>query len=118
MHFCPPALLTFGTARFRRFLVDHAPFPAVQDLKGIVDIMYKTSVDILNSKVKALEEGDEETERQVAKGKDILSILCGFFSFSGFVWRERVTFWGLVRENRRADKKDRLEDEELFAQMS
>ena len=81
MHFCPPALLTFGPARLRRFLVDHAPFPAVQDLKGIVDIMYKTSVDILNSKVRALEEGDEETERQVAKGKDILSILCGFFHF-------------------------------------
>jgi hypothetical protein len=94
IHFCPPALLTLGPARFRRFLVDHAPFNAVQDLKGIVDIMYKTSVDIINSKRRALEEGDEETERQVARGKDILSILCEFFYFSCFIWRERVTFLG------------------------
>lgn len=73
----------------------------MQDLKGIVDIMYKTSVDIINSKRRALEEGDEETERQVAKGKDILSILCEFIYFSCLIWREGV------RENKRADKSDK-----------
>ena len=93
MYFCPSALLSLGTARFRRFLVEHAPFQAVQDMKGIVDTMYKTSVEILESKKRALEEGDEATERQVAKGKDILSILrqCSLF------WRKRLvllTFWG------------------------
>lgn len=76
MHFCPAGLLTLGPAWFRRFLVEHAPFKAVQEMKEIVDIMHKTSVEILESKRKALEEGDEETERQIAKGKDILSILC------------------------------------------
>lgn len=98
MHFCPAGLLTLGPAWFRRFLVEHAPFKAVQEMKEIVDIMHKTSVEILESKRKALEEGDEETERQIAKGKDILSIL--------------------LRENMRADKEDKLEEDELIAQMS
>lgn len=75
MHFCPAGLLTFGPARFRRFLVEHAPFKAVQQMKKIVDTMYNMSIEILESKKKALEEGDEATEEQVARGKDILSIL-------------------------------------------
>jgi len=60
--------------------------------------MYNTSMEILESKRKALEEGDKATEEQVARGKDVMSIL--------------------LRENMRAEKEDRLGEDELIAQMS
>jgi hypothetical protein len=121
MYFCPAALLNIGPARFRRFLVEHAPFRAVQEMREIVDTMYNTSVEILESKKRGLEEGDEATERQVEKGKDILSILCECFFFPGIILPGKagfsLTVW-VVRENLRADKNDKVEDEELIAQMS
>ena len=38
--------------------------------------MYNTSVEILEAKKKALAGGDDALERQIAQGKDIMSILC------------------------------------------
>ena len=38
--------------------------------------MYNTSVEIVESKKKALAGGDDALERQIAQGKDIMSILC------------------------------------------
>ena len=116
MHFCPAGLLTFGPASFRRFLVEHAPFKAVQQMKDIIDIMYNMSVEILESKKKALQEGDGATEAQVARGKDILSILCEYSLL--FIEGESSIYRGVVRENMRAEKEDRLGEDELIAQMS
>jgi len=55
--------------------VEHFPFEDVQELRQIIDIMHATSVEIVETKKRALEEGDEAVERQVARGKDIMSIL-------------------------------------------
>jgi len=55
--------------------VEHLPFLAVQELREIVDIIHATSVEIIQTKKRALEEGDKAVERQVARGKDVMSIL-------------------------------------------
>ena len=87
-----PTLQKIGTRKFRRFIVEHLPFQAVQELRQIVDVMYATSVEILETKKRALEEGDEAVERQVARGKDIMSILRMPINLSGFFWWPNFVF--------------------------
>jgi hypothetical protein len=58
-----------------RFIVNLIPSQPIRELREIVDILHNTSVEILQSKKKALEEGDEAVSRQIGQGKDILSIL-------------------------------------------
>ena len=41
----------------------------------IVDVIYHTSVEIFESKKKALADGDEALATQIGRGKDIMSIL-------------------------------------------
>lgn len=54
------------------------PNKTLHKLRDIIDTMHGTSVEILESKKKALQEGDEAVALQVGQGKDILSILCEF----------------------------------------
>ncbi|KAF9002264.1 cytochrome P450 [Cyathus striatus] len=93
-----PNLLRFGPPGFRRWLVNIAPFKVFHKLRDITDLMHKTSVEILESKRKALAQGDETVERQVARGKDIMSIL--------------------LKANMEAAEEDRLPEHEVLAQMS
>lgn len=44
--------------------------------RDIIDTLHNTSVEIVETKKKALAGGDEELKDQIAKGKDIMSILC------------------------------------------
>jgi len=63
---CPP--------RFRRFIVDHClPFKSAKRLRDIVDIMHETSVEILEAKERALQEGDEAVMKQIGRGQDIIA---------------------------------------------
>jgi len=71
-----PRLSKIGTPKFWRFVVELIPWKAIQDFIEIVDTMYNTSVEIVESKKKALAGGDDALERQIAQGKDIMSILC------------------------------------------
>jgi hypothetical protein len=43
--------------------------------------MHHTSVEILESKKRALREGDEAVARQIGRGQDIMSILSMHFHF-------------------------------------
>lgn len=70
-----PTLVKLGPPRFRRFLVDLLPFENVRRLRGIVDTLHNTSVEILEAKRHALVEGGEALAKQTGKGKDIISIL-------------------------------------------
>lgn len=70
-----PKLAKIGTPSFRRFLVDHAPFKFVKDVRDIIDVLYRTSIEIFESKKKAIAEGDEAFAAQIGRGKDIISIL-------------------------------------------
>ena len=47
----------------------------LRDVTEIVDVMHNTSVEILESKKKALAQGDEALASQIGQGKDIMSIL-------------------------------------------
>ena len=40
-----------------------------------MDVLHNTTVEIFESKKKALEEGDEAVTRQISQGKDFMSIL-------------------------------------------
>lgn len=44
-------------------------------MKGIVDSMARKSVRIYEEKKALLQRGEEETSKQIAEGKDILSLL-------------------------------------------
>ncbi|KAF9002265.1 cytochrome P450 [Cyathus striatus] len=93
-----PTLMKIGPPKFRRWIVDMIPSSKISKLKDIIDIMHNTSVEILESKRKALDDGDEAVTRQVARGKDIMSIL--------------------IKANMEASEEDRLSDPEILAQMS
>jgi hypothetical protein len=70
-----PWAVTIGSPKFRRFIVDVVPWKILHDGVAIVDILYSTAVNIYNTKKAALEAGDEVVCSQIAKGKDIISIL-------------------------------------------
>ena len=72
-------LVKLGPPRFRRFLVDLLPFKTARRLRDIVDVIHNTSIDILESKRRALRESDEAAGVQIGRGKDIISILSTFF---------------------------------------
>jgi hypothetical protein len=68
-------LVRLGTPKFRRFILDLIPWKDLHQLRDISDIIQKTAVQIINSKKRALKDGDEAVARQIGQGKDILSIL-------------------------------------------
>jgi len=67
-------------------VVELIPWKAVQDFIEVVDMIYNTSVKIFESKKQALAGGDDALERQIAQGKDIMSILCELYITFEFVW--------------------------------
>ncbi|KAF8150633.1 cytochrome P450 [Crassisporium funariophilum] len=87
-----------GTPRLRRFFVNLLPWKALHEIRDIVDVLHNTSLEIFESKKKALEEGDEAVSKQIGQGKDIMSIL--------------------MRANIDASEEDRLSKEEILGQMS
>ncbi|KAF8966255.1 cytochrome P450 [Flammula alnicola] len=91
-------LSKIGTPKFRRFVVDILPWKNLHEVRDIVDVLHNTSVEIFESKKRALAEGDEALAHQIGQGKDIMSIL--------------------MRANMNASKEDSLTREELLAQMS
>ncbi|KAF9557445.1 cytochrome P450 [Agrocybe pediades] len=93
-----PYLTKIGTAKFRRAIVDLIPASELKDLKDIVDVLHETSVEIYESKKKAISEGDEALSRQIGRGKDIMSIL--------------------LKANMHADEDDKLSEEQLLGQVT
>ncbi|KAF9002246.1 cytochrome P450 [Cyathus striatus] len=93
-----PIIMKLAPPKFLRRIVDIVPSSTVQQMKDIIDVMYNTSVEILESKRKALSEGDESVARQIARGKDIMSIL--------------------LNANMNASEEDRLSEKELLGQIS
>jgi hypothetical protein len=74
-------LVRIGTPKFRRFILNLIPWKALHQIRDISGIIHNTAVDIINSKKRALEDGDEAVARQIGQGKDILSVLSKGFSF-------------------------------------
>ncbi|TFY56716.1 hypothetical protein EVJ58_g7467 [Rhodofomes roseus] len=82
----------------RSFVSLFPPGTRVHTLANIINNLDKNSKGIYSDKKRALEQGDAEIMKQVAQGKDIMSIL--------------------LRANASADPEDRLSDEDVIAQMS
>src|SRR5258708_16129695 len=72
-------LLRIGTPKFRRFILGLIPWKTLHEIRDITDIIQNTATEIIDSKKRALENGDEAVARQIGQGKDILSILSGGF---------------------------------------
>lgn len=87
-----------GSPRFRRFMVNLLPWKNLHDLRDIVDTMYKTSVEIFESKKRAMMGGDDAVATQIGREKDLLSTL--------------------MRANMDASNEDKLDESELIGQVS
>lgn len=74
-------------------MLELIPSAAVQRMKNIIDLMYKTSVDIFESKKAALALGDEAVMKQVGEGKDIISVLCALAILSAHASRLMTIPW-------------------------
>ncbi|KAJ7931394.1 cytochrome P450 [Mycena leptocephala] len=93
-----PWAVTIGSPKFRRFIVDVVPWKILHDGVAIVDILYSTAVNIYNTKKAALEAGDEVVCSQIAKGKDIISIL--------------------MKDNSNASSNESLSEDEIIGQLN
>jgi hypothetical protein len=61
--------------KVRRWIVECLPSKRLHRIRDIVDSIHKVSLEIYESKKKALLEGDDVVTRQIGAGKDILSVL-------------------------------------------
>ncbi|PPR00377.1 hypothetical protein CVT24_004439, partial [Panaeolus cyanescens] len=96
-YFLKPAV-KIGSASFRHWIISYLPIPRLRILRDIVDVLHETSLQIYEDKKRRLIAGDEAVREQVGKGKDILSIL--------------------MKQNMEADDEDRLDEDEIYAQIS
>ncbi|CAA7269603.1 unnamed protein product [Cyclocybe aegerita] len=78
-------------------LSGNSPAISLHNLHDVIDTLHKTSVEIIQAKRKALQEGDTALEAQIGRGKDIISIL--------------------MKANLEASDEDKLSDAELEGQV-
>ncbi|KAJ2926779.1 hypothetical protein H1R20_g10302, partial [Candolleomyces eurysporus] len=93
-----PMLNKIGTPAFRKWVMDIVPWKNLHDIRDIINTMNETAVEIIESKKRAIEAGDDSIARQVGRGKDVISTL--------------------IKANMEANEADRLPDEELLGQIS
>ena len=84
-------LVNLGTPKFRRFILNLIPWKTLHELRDISDVFHNTAVEIINSKKRALKDGDEAVARQIGQGKDILSILSRGFLLLDYRWTSLLT---------------------------
>ncbi|KAJ6609032.1 cytochrome P450 [Mycena sp. CBHHK59/15] len=84
-----PYLKYLGTKRFRRFLVHALPWPALNDMGKVVDVIYNTAISTYQEK-KTIDLDDPSH-------KDVMSVL--------------------LNANKNASDEDRLPEDEVIAQM-
>ncbi|KAF6751752.1 cytochrome P450 [Ephemerocybe angulata] len=92
-----PWVENIGTPAFQRKVINALPWPMLHAIRDMVDMMWDTSKGIIEEMERALQSGDDLSNR-IAGGKDIMSIL--------------------VRDNMSAPEKDRLSRDEIIAQVS
>ncbi|EPQ53108.1 cytochrome P450 [Gloeophyllum trabeum ATCC 11539] len=93
-----PYLMKIGSPRFRRFMVEITPNKKIRRIKEMIDIMWKTSLNIYQTKVAALSKGDEALAKEVGQGKDIITLL--------------------LRANMMASEEERLPLSQVLGQMT
>lgn len=115
-----PFLVKLGPPALRRFVAEHAPIKAVRRLVEIVDVMDRTSVEVLTNKKAALAQGDAAVMKQIGQGKDIMSILSASRRVSPPPDPRLMSDPApvVVRANANASEEERLPETEILAQMS
>ncbi|KAL1745738.1 cytochrome P450 [Schizophyllum fasciatum] len=91
-----PYVYKIGPAWLRRAVVNLIPSRTLHTLRDKVDLIWRTSKEILSQKMQALHAGDEAVKLQVGQGKDIISLL--------------------IRANLKSD--DPCPEDEILGQMS
>ncbi|KAJ3537263.1 hypothetical protein NMY22_g5663 [Coprinellus aureogranulatus] len=99
-----------GTSPFLHFLVSLIPWRQLRLLQEKIDIMHRTSVDIFNSKKKAMLQGNDTEQLDFLS---ILSWVLPLLLHSSIKWNIAA-----VRENAKASAEDRLPDDQVIAQIS
>ena len=64
----------FGTARFRKWVVEHAPSKVIRDLRELVRIQYEQALEVLASRKISLASG-QSLESTTGSGKDVMTLL-------------------------------------------
>ncbi|KAG5650152.1 hypothetical protein H0H81_000518 [Sphagnurus paluster] len=100
-----------GTPSFRRACIRLFPNKNLHKLRDTVDLMERTSVEIMEGKKRALEKGDEALKEQVSQGKDIISILSKPCLAPALSPTNPLFS---VKANLEASEHDRLDDEEVI----
>ena len=54
------------------------PWKSLHEMRDVVDVLAKTSVEIFEEKKGALEKGDTTVNQQIDQGNDIMSILSAY----------------------------------------
>ena len=103
-------LVGLGTPKFRRFILNLIPWKPLHQLRDISDAIHSTAVGIVDSKKRALEDGDEAVARQIGQGNDILGILSR--EIIPRLWIDPTSDYWLVRANLDASEEDRMTEEE------
>ena len=112
-----PFLFNFGSSQFRRWVVERIPFEFIQKPRRIVDLIDHETRTILETKKRALEQGDKAVLEQVGEGRDILSTLCECHLLVS-IERVVLTCIEKVRANMAASDEDKISDEEVMAHIS
>ncbi|TEB26346.1 cytochrome P450 [Coprinellus micaceus] len=90
-----PYVYNLGTPRFQRAVVNALPWKKLHELRDMVDLTHKTSLEILEATRRAVGNGGNKEER-IAGGKDIMTFMA----------------------NMEASQEDRLPEDELIALIS
>ncbi|KAH8105401.1 cytochrome P450 [Cristinia sonorae] len=93
-----PFVQNFGTASFRRRVLELIPWKRLKKALEITDTLEHTSKTILSQKKELLAQGDVAMQHQVGEGKDLMSVL--------------------LKANMRAIGEDKMPDDELLGNMS
>jgi hypothetical protein len=83
-----PTLNKIGTPAFRQRVMDILPWKDLHDVRDFINTMDETAVEIIDSKKKAIQAGDDSIAQQVGRGKDIISALSTFHSGLLTRWKE------------------------------
>jgi len=111
-----PIVLKIGTPSFRRWVLDVVPLKNAHILRDMSDYMWALSKEIYEGKKKALEQGDEAVERQIGRGKDIMSILSKLCLYICML--RLLNSFSVVKLNMAEDTEVKLDEEEVLGQMS
>jgi hypothetical protein len=112
-----PFVCNIGTAEFRRTVINVIPWPALHEIRDMVDTMHATSIKILATKTRDIPFADGFGEEQIKGRSDIMSILRASQST---IMKHLILslLLNLVRANNSASESERLPESEIVAQMS